>query len=117
MIGQTTEWEKAAGWDHEQERKWVWPWGDNMTTPDGKRPLNYCDARCKTVVRAGWGEDKKTLRLIMDAEVETSQGASPLTSTSEFRLSDGGMTLTVTEYRSSWASDEPVITLVYRKVL
>jgi len=68
-------------------------------------------------VRARWGEDGKTLRLVMDAEVETSQGTSPLTSTSEFRLSDGGMTLTVTERRSSWAGEDPVITLVYRKVL
>jgi len=68
-------------------------------------------------VRARWGEDGKTLHLIMDARVETSQGTSPVTSTNTFSLSDGGMTLTVTERRSSWGGEEPVVILVYRKAL
>ena len=69
------------------------------------------------VTRARWGDDGKTLVLISDAEVETSQGTSPLNVRMEFKLSEGGMTLAVTERRSTWGNDDPVSVFVFRKVL
>jgi hypothetical protein len=67
--------------------------------------------------RAEWDQDGKTLLLTSDMILETSQGFSPLTTTSRFALSEDAMTLTVTEHRLSRKSQEPTTRYVYRRVL
>ncbi|MCK5574022.1 MAG: hypothetical protein KAJ12_14725 [Bacteroidetes bacterium] len=67
--------------------------------------------------RALWDEDGTSLLVITDVAMETSQGTIPISSTSSFHLTDGGMTLIVEEWRSSRESEEPATVFVYRKIL
>jgi hypothetical protein len=93
--------------------------GDAVRAPDDRwRRFGHAAAWASSAVtRARWGDDGKTLVLVSDAEVETSQGTSTLKVRLEFKLSDGGMTLTVTERRSTWGNNDPVSVFVFRKVL
>jgi len=71
------EWEKAAGWDYEQNRKRIWPWGDKHPTPTdppAKQKLNCCDAECE----ANWKDSKINDGFKATAPVGSyPQGASP----------------------------------------
>ena len=66
---------------------------------------------------AKWKDDGQTLLVTTLLQLETSQGVFPATSTSEYVLSDGGMTLTVTERRATRRTADPVAQYVYRRVL
>jgi hypothetical protein len=66
---------------------------------------------------AAWKDDGTTLLVNTTLDLATSQGNFPATSMSEYSLSEGGMTLTVTEKRSTRKSDEPVTVYVYRRLL
>jgi hypothetical protein len=82
------------------------------------RRLGYSAGWSDSVVTsARWKEDGQTLMLTTQLRLQTSQGVSPSTSTSEYVLSDGGMTLTVTERRSTRPTTAPVGVYVYRRVL
>jgi hypothetical protein len=69
------------------------------------------------VSSATWQEDGVTLRVTTALTLQTSQGTFPATSTSDFVLSEGGMTLTVTERRLTRTTEDPVTVFVYRRVL
>jgi hypothetical protein len=66
--------------------------------------------------RASWKDDT-TLLIYTSLVLATSQGEFPATSTSEYSLSEGGMTLTVIERRSTRQTNEPVTVHVYRRIL
>jgi len=66
---------------------------------------------------ASWKEDGVTLLVKTKLALATSQGNFPATSTSEYSLSEGGMTLTVAESRSTRQTGEPVALFVYRRIL
>jgi hypothetical protein len=66
---------------------------------------------------AKWKDDGQTLEVTTLLQLETSQGVFPATSTSEYVLSDGGMTLTVRERRETRRTTNPVGQYVYRRVL
>ena len=66
---------------------------------------------------ASWAKDDTTLLVGTALSLATSQGIFPATSTSEYSLSEGGMTLTVVERRSTRQTAEPVAVFVYRRVL
>ncbi len=68
------------------------------------------------LTRAQW-KDEKTLLLISDMTLQTSQGSFPVTSVSEFALSVDGMTLTVTEKRNTRQDQKPTAVYVYQRVL
>jgi formylglycine-generating enzyme required for sulfatase activity len=65
------EWEKAAGWDHEQEWKLRWPWGNDP--PTGKK-LNYCDAQCEAYWKDTAIDDRRKTTAPVGSYPE---GASP----------------------------------------
>lgn len=67
--------------------------------------------------RAAWDADGEKLLVITELSLQTSQGTFPSTSTSEYSLSEGGMTLTVLEYRSTRGTPEPSAVLVFTRVL
>lgn len=67
--------------------------------------------------KASWAGDGKTLVINTALNLATSQGKFPATSSSEYALSEGGMTLTVTERRSTRQSAEPAVVYVYTRVL
>lgn len=54
-----------------------------------------------TVSSAEWLDGGRTLRTESDTSVEVSQGDVPLRITTEYRIGEGGETLTVIELRSS----------------
>jgi hypothetical protein len=64
-----------------------------------------------------WRPDGRTLVLTTLLNLETSQGRSAATSVSEYSLSTDQMTLTVNERRTTRESTEPVVVLVFRRVL
>ncbi len=66
---------------------------------------------------ASWKEDGATLLVTTALTLATSQGSFSATSLSEYALSEGGMTLTVTERRSTRQALDPVALFVYRRVL
>jgi hypothetical protein len=66
---------------------------------------------------ASWKGDGKTLRITTNLDLATSQGHFPSISTSEYSLSEGGMTLTVNEWRSTRQTDDPAVVYVYRRIL
>lgn len=67
--------------------------------------------------RATWHTDGKTLLLSSDMTLQTSQGSFPVTSENEYSLSVDGMTLTVTEKRSTRADQKPTAIYVYQRIL
>jgi hypothetical protein len=80
--------------------------------------MGYSGAWSDSIVSsAAWKEDGVTLRVTTALMLETSQGSFPATSTSDFSLSEGGMTLTVTERRLTRSTSDPVVVFVYRRVL
>lgn len=82
------------------------------------RRMEFLAAQTDSIrTRAEWDQDGKMLLLTSDMILQTSQGSSPLTSTSRFVLSEDAMTLTVTEHRLSRKSQEPTTRYVYRRVL
>jgi len=92
--------------------------GPVKSSEERTRRMGYLAAESDSITtHAKWGEDGKTLLLITVLNLETSQGNCTITSMGEFKLSDGGMTLTVTERRSSREGNEPVTVFVYHKVL
>jgi hypothetical protein len=66
---------------------------------------------------ASWKADGTTLLINTKLELATSQGNYPATSTCEYSLSEGGMTLTVIERRSTRKTDDPVAVYVYWRQL
>jgi hypothetical protein len=69
------------------------------------------------VSSAAWGADGVTLVVTTALTLKTQQGTFATTSTSEYTLSEGGMTLTVCERRQARADQEPVTVLVFTRVL
>lgn len=85
---------------------------------DLTRRMGYLAAKADSITTcAKWNDDGKTLILINDMNLETSQGFYPISSSSEYTLSPDGMSLTVTERRSSRQSDVPVAILIFRRIL
>jgi hypothetical protein len=66
---------------------------------------------------AAWKADGRTLMVETQLNLATSQGHFPAVSTSEYFLSEDGMTLTVTERRSTRTLAEPAVVCAYRRVL
>jgi hypothetical protein len=64
-----------------------------------------------------WGSNDTTLVVTNQLNLETSQGTYATKSRSEYSLSEGGMTLTVREYRDSRMDKEPAVVLVFTRVL
>ncbi len=82
------------------------------------RRMGYLAAWTDSIsTRAEYNKDRTVLILTTEFTTENQQGAFPVTSKSIYELSDGGMTLTVREYRDTRNSKEPVTIFVYRKVL
>lgn len=82
------------------------------------RRLGYSAGWSDSVVTsAAWKTGGKALILTTSLNLQTSQGSSLSTSVSEVDLSTDGMTLTVTERRSTRESKEPVTVFVYQRVL
>jgi hypothetical protein len=93
--------------------------GPHVATPEEvTRRMGFSGAWSDSIVsRAAWNPEGTKLLVTTDLSLLTSQGASASTSTSEYSLSDGGMTLTVEERRSTRATPDPVTVLVFTRVL
>jgi len=61
----------------------------------------YLGGGKKETVAAKWLDEGRTLQLNIDMILETSQGDAPVHVMREMRLAEDGMTLTVTQIRSS----------------
>ncbi|NLP11949.1 hypothetical protein GX408_16230 [bacterium] len=82
------------------------------------RRMEFLAAQTDSIrTRAEWDPDGKTLVLTSDMMLQTSQGFSPLTTTSRFTLSEDAMTLTVSEHRLSRKSPQATARYIYRRVL
>ncbi|HOX86765.1 MAG TPA: GxGYxYP family putative glycoside hydrolase [bacterium] len=89
-------------------------WGADERT----RRMGFLAAWSDSVwTRAEWSADGQILRLITEVELQIQQGTARTTFIADHQLSDGGMTLTINEYRLSRDSDEPVTVFVYRRQL
>jgi len=82
------------------------------------RRLGYLAGWSDSVASAAsWKGDGQTLLINTQLSLETSQGSFPAVATSEYSLSEGGMTLTVTERRSTRKTNDPAAVYVYRRIL
>lgn len=93
--------------------------GTGVASPEEMtRRMGYSAGWSDSIVsRAAWKPDGRKLLVMTELSLQTSQGTFPSTSTSEYSLSDGGMTLTVEERRSTRATPEPATVLVFTRVL
>lgn len=93
--------------------------GPGVVTPEeATRRLGFSGGWSETITsRAAWNREGTKLLVTTELMLQTSQGTSPSTSVSEYSLSEGGMTLTVEERRSTRKDTEPVTVLVFTKVL
>jgi hypothetical protein len=89
-----------------------------VTPEEATRRLGFSGGWSETITsRAAWNRDGTRLLVTTELMLQTSQGTSPSTSVSEYSLSEGGMTLTVEERRSTRKDPEPVTVLVFTKIL
>jgi hypothetical protein len=93
--------------------------GAGVSSPEEMtRRMGYSGGWSDSVVSsAAWSADGATLVVTTALTLQTQQGTFATTSTSEYALSEGGMTLTVRERRQSRSSQEPVVVLVFTRVL
>jgi hypothetical protein len=93
--------------------------GKSVTTPEEMtRRMGFSGGWSDSIIsKAAWNPDGTRLLITAHLSLATSQGKSTSTSTSEYSLSEGGMTLTVEERRSTRTKAEPVTVLVFTKVL
>ncbi|MBD3385418.1 hypothetical protein GF407_10895 [candidate division KSB1 bacterium] len=93
--------------------------GKAVKSPEERpRRMGYLAAWTDSIsTRARYNQERTALILTTNLKAQTQQGSYPMTSVSEYTLSDGGMTLTVTEWRKTRESNKPVTVFVYRKEL
>jgi hypothetical protein len=93
--------------------------GKAVKSPEERtRRMGYLAAWTDSIsTQARYNDDRTALILTTDFKAQTQQGTYPITSVSEYALSDGGMTLTVTEWRKTRETNKPVTVFVYRKEL
>jgi hypothetical protein len=93
--------------------------GDGVASPEEMvRRMGYSGGWSDSVVSsAAWSADGTVLLVTTALALQTSQGTFPAKSVSEYTLSEGGMTLTVRERRETRSTQEPVVELVFTRVL
>ena len=93
--------------------------GPGVASPEEMtRRMGFSGGWSDSVVsRAEWNATGTALLVVTQLTLETSQGTFPSVSTSEYSLSDGGMTLTVQERRSTRTTPEPAVVLVFTRML
>jgi len=75
--------------------------GDAVKTEDRTRRMGYLGARSDSIItRVDWNESGTTLNFNSQLNLETSQGIFPTEVVAEYRLSETGMQLIITEKKS-----------------
>ncbi len=93
--------------------------GAGVASPEEMtRRMGYSGGWSDSVLSsAAWGPDGSTLVVTTALTLQTQQGTFATTSTSDYALSEGGMTLTVQERRRTRSGQEPVTVLVFTRIL
>jgi hypothetical protein len=93
--------------------------GGSVSSPEEMtRRMGFSGGWSDSIIsRAAWNADTTRLVITTQLSLATSQGRAISTSTTIYALSEGGMTLTAEEGRSTRTTPDPVNVLVFTRVL